>query len=68
MQLNWNPLNVINKTIKNIFQTHNSEQKSKELEPLKVFVSQEKGVPSKQQQSLQNQKDFRGQIRKKTKG
>ena len=39
MQLNWNPLNVINKTIKNIFQTHNSEQKSKELEPLKVFVS-----------------------------
>ena len=48
MQLNWNPLNVINKTIKNIFQTHNSEQKSKELEPLKVFIgercSKEKGV------------------------
>ena len=47
MQLNEYPLNVINKTIKDTLQIHNSEHKSKELEPLKMFILHEKGVAEK---------------------
>ena len=38
MQLNGYRLNVINKTIKDTLQSHNGEHKSKELEPLKMFI------------------------------
>ena len=47
MQLNGYPLNVINKTIKDTLQSHNFEHKSKELEPLKMFIPYEKGVAEK---------------------
>ena len=47
MQLNGYPLNVINKTIKDTLRSHNSEHKSKELEPLKLFIPYEKGVAEK---------------------
>ena len=47
--MGWNgyPWNVINKRIKDTLQSHNSEQKSKKLEPLKVFILYEKGVAEK---------------------
>ena len=44
IQLNGYPLNVINKTIKDTLQSHNSEHKRKELEPLKMFIPYEKDV------------------------
>ena len=44
MQWNGYRLNVINKTIKNTLQNHNSEHKSKELQPLKMFIPYEKGL------------------------
>ena len=47
MPLNEYPLNVINKTIKVTLQSHISEHKSKELEPLKIFIPYEKGVAEK---------------------
>ena len=47
MQLNGYPLNVINKTIKDTLQSHNSEHKSKEFEPLKMSIPYEKGVAEK---------------------
>ena len=47
MQLNGYPLNVINKTIKDTLQSHNYEHKSKELEPLKMFIPYEKGAVEK---------------------
>ena len=47
MELNGYPLNVINKTIKDTLQVHNSELKSKELEPLKMFIPYEKGAAEK---------------------
>ena len=47
MQLNGYPLNAINKTIKDTLQSHNSEHKNKELEPLKMFTPYEKGVAEK---------------------
>ena len=47
MQLNGYPLNVINKTIKDTLRSHNSEHKSKQLEPLKLFIPYEKGVAEK---------------------
>ena len=47
MQLNEYPLNVINKTIPNSLQNHSSEHKSKELEPLKMFIPYEKSVAEK---------------------
>ena len=46
-QLNGYPLNVINKTIKDTLQIHNSEHKSKELEPLKMFTPYGKCVAEK---------------------
>ena len=74
MQLNGYPLNVINKTIKDILQSHNSEYKSKELEPLKMFIPYEKGVAEKLKRvaskygfttAFTKTKDLRGQIRTK---
>ena len=66
MQLNGYSLNVMNKTIKDTLQCHISKHKSKELEPLKMFLPYEKGVAEKLkkglhtnmglQQSLQKQK------------
>ena len=60
MQLNEYPLNVIIKTIKDNFQSHNSEHKIKEMEPLKMFIPHRKGVAEKPNMglynSLQNQK------------
>ena len=47
MQLNGYPLDFINKTIKTTLQVHNSEHKSKELEPLKIFIPYEKDVAGK---------------------
>ena len=47
MQLDGCPLNVINKTIKNPLQNHNSDYKSKELEQFKMFILYEKGVAEK---------------------
>ena len=44
MQWNGYRLNVINKTINNTLQNHNSEHKSKELQPLKMFIPYEKGL------------------------
>ena len=45
--MNRYPLNVINKAIKNTLQYHNSEHKNKELQPLKMLISYEKGVAEK---------------------
>ena len=47
MPLNGYQLNVINKTIQDTFQNHNSEHKNKELEPLKMFIPYEKGISEK---------------------
>ena len=47
MQLNGCLLNVINKAIKDTLQSHNSEHKSKELEPLKMFIPYKKSVAEK---------------------
>ena len=38
MDLNGTPLNIINKTIKDTWQSQYSEHNNKELEPLKVFI------------------------------
>ena len=76
MQLNGYPLNVINKTIKDTSQSHNSEHKSKALEPLKMFIPYKKGVAEKLKRVaskygfttvLTKTKDFRGQIQTKQK-
>ena len=76
MQLNGYPLNVINKTIKNTLQNHNSEHKSKELQPLKMFISYKKGVTQKLKMVpskygfttvFTKTKDLRGQLRTKVK-
>ena len=40
-------IHVINKAIKDTLQSHNSEHKSKELEPLKMFIPYQKGVAEK---------------------
>ena len=71
MQLNGYPLNAINKTIKDTLQSHNSEHKNKELEPLKMFTPYEKGVAEKLKSvaskygfttAFIKTKDLRGQI------
>ena len=76
MQLNGYPLNVINKTIKNTLQYHNSEHKSKELQPLKILIPYEKGVANKLKRVASKYgfttvftktKDLRGQLRTKVK-
>ena len=76
MQLNGYPLNVIIKTMKNILQNHKPEHKSKELQPLKMFISYEKGVAEilKRVGSkygfttvFTKTKDLRGQLRTKQK-
>ena len=76
MQLNVYPLNVINKTINDTLQSHNSEHKSKELEPLKMFIPYEKGVAEKLKRLASKYgfttvftktKDSRGQIQAKQK-
>ena len=76
MQLNGYPLNVINKTIKDTLQSHNSKHKSKELEPLKMFIPYEKGVAEKLKRVASKigfttvftkAKDLRGQLRTKEK-
>ena len=76
MELNGYPLYVINKTIKDILQCHNSEHKSKELEPLKLLIPYERGVAEKLKRVASKYgftsvftktKDLRGQIRTKQK-
>ena len=76
MQLNGYPLNVINKIIKETFQSHNSEHKSKELESLKMFIPYKKGITEKLKRVASKYvfttvftktKDLRGQIRTKRK-
>ena len=76
MQLNGYPLNVIIKTINDTLQSHNSEHKSKELEPLKMFTPYEKGVAEKLKRVASKYrfttvftktKDLRGQIQTKQK-
>ena len=76
MQLNGYPLNVINKTIKDTLQSHNSEHKSKELEPLKMYIQYEKGVAEKLKRVARKYgfttvftktKDLRRQLRTKRK-
>ena len=76
MQLNGYPLNVINKTIKDTLQSHNSEQKSKELKPLEMSIPYEKGVAEKLKSVASKYgfttvftktKDLKGQIRTKQK-
>ena len=47
MDLNGTPLNIINKTIKDTWQSQYSEHNNKELEPLKVFIPYEKGAAEK---------------------
>ena len=74
MQLNGYPLHVINKTIKNTLQNHNSEHKSKE--PLKMFISYNKSVAEKLKRIASKYafttvftktKDLRGQLQTKQK-
>ena len=74
--MNGYPLNVINKTIKNTLQNHNSEHKSKELEPLKMFISYKKVVAENLESVARKYgfttiftktKDVRGQLRTKHK-
>ena len=74
--MNGYPLNVINRTIKDTLQSHNSEHKSKELEPLKMFIPYEKGVVKKVKRVASKYgfttvftktKDLRGQLRTKQK-
>ena len=74
--MNGYPLNVINKTIKNTLQNHNSEHKSKELEPLNMFIPYKK-VVAENLKSVASKygfitiftktKDVRGQLRTKHK-
>ena len=47
MQLNGYSLNVINITIKDSLQIYSPEHKSKELEPLKMFISYGKDAAEK---------------------
>ena len=47
VQLNGCLLNIIYKAIKDTLQSHNSEHKSKELEPLKMFIPYKKSVAEK---------------------
>ena len=54
MQLNGYSLNVINSTIKDTLQVHNSENKSKGLEPLKLFIQYQKGVVEKYKGTQEN--------------
>ena len=73
MQWNGYRLNVINKTIKNTLQNHNSEHKSKELEPLKMFIPYEKGLAKGCKQiwvynSLYKSNRLKRTITNKTKG
>ena len=74
MQLNGYTLNVINKTIKKTLQNHNSEHKSKKLQPLKMFIPYEEGVAEKLKMVaskyeftavLTKTKDLRGQLQTK---
>ena len=59
MQLNGYPLNVINKTVKDTLQIHNSEHKSKELEPLKIFIPYMKGAAERRKRVVFTKtKDF----------
>ena len=76
MQLNVYSLNVINKTIKDTLQSPNSKHKSKELEPLRMFIPYEKGVAEKLKRVASKYgfatvftkaNDLRGQIRTKQK-
>ena len=76
MQWNGYRLNVINKTIKNTLQNHNSEHKSKGLQPLKMFIPYEKGLAEKLKRVASKYgfttvftktKDLRGQLRTKQK-
>ena len=76
MQLNRYQLNVINKTIKITLQNNNYEHKSKELQPLKMFIPNEKGVAVKLKNVASKYgfttvftktKDSRGQLRTKQK-
>ena len=74
MQLNGYPLNVVNKTIKDTLESHNSEHKSKELEPLTMFIPYEEGVAKKLKRVgskygfttvFTKTKDLRGEIQTK---
>ena len=47
MQLNGYPLRATNKTVKNISENYNSEHKGKDLQPVKMFISYDKGVAGK---------------------
>ena len=47
MQMNGYPLNIFKETIKETLQGHSVERRSKELEPLKMFIPYEKGVDEK---------------------
>ena len=76
MQLNVYSLNVINKTIKDTLQSPNSKHKSKEREPLRMFIPYEKGVAEKLKRVASKYgfatvftkaNDLRGQIRTKQK-
>ena len=77
MQLNGYPLNVINKTIKGTLQSHNSENKSKELEPLKMKTFPYEKVVAEKLKRIASKygfttvftkmKDLRGQLRTKQK-
>ena len=71
---NQTSLNVINKIIKDTLKIHNSEHKSQELEPLKMFNPYQKDVAEKLKRVASKYgfttvftktKDFRGQIRPK---
>ena len=76
MQLNVYPLNVINETIKDTLQSHNTEHKNKELEQFKMSIPYEKSVAEKLKRLASKYeftivftktKDFRGQLRTKQK-
>ena len=75
-QFNGYPLNVINKTVKDTLQSHNSEHKSIKLEPLKMFIPYEKSVAEKLKRVASKYgfatvftktKDLGGQLRTKQK-
>ena len=76
MQLNGYPLNAVNKKMKNTFQNHNFEHKSKGLQPLKMFIPYEKRLAEKLKRVASKYgfttvftktKDLRGQLRTKQK-
>ena len=71
--IEWVSISVVNKTIKDTLQFDNSEHKSKELQPLKMFIPYKRGAAEKLRvarkygltTTFTKTRNVRGQIQKK---